>query len=202
MPAPQDPAQSGRVILSSFPGHDVRKPQSSSELIFQGKVFSVRRHLSKEPGGVTVPREIVHHNGAAVIVPVFDDGGILLVRQFRFAAGSLTWELPAGTIEPGDKPLPTARRELAEETGYQARRWRKLVEFYPSPGFVTEKMTLFIARDLRRGPTAMEADERITTRKFSMPELLRLIQQNKIKDAKTIAGVLFFERWGVRPPPA
>jgi len=174
------------------------KSRRSSELIFAGKVFSVRRHTVVEPGGVRASREIVHHNGAAVMLPLFADGRILLIRQYRLAAGRMLWELPAGTIDKGETPLQTARRELEEETGYRSKSWRTLLEFYPSPGFVSEKMTLFLAREIRPGPARPEQDERIAVHPFSMAEALALIENGKIVDAKTLVGLLYFARWSAR----
>jgi ADP-ribose pyrophosphatase len=149
-----------------------------------------------EPGGVRAVREVVHHGGSAVILPRFPDGRILLIRQYRMAVGRLLWELPAGSIDPGETALQTARRELAEETGFRSRSWRKLLEFYPSPGFLDEKMTLFLARDIIPGPARQEADERILPRAFAMAEVLSLARAGKIRDAKTLLGLLCFDRWG------
>lgn len=174
----------------------VARSRSSSQLIFAGKVFSVRRHSVVEPGGVQVTWEIVHHGGSAVILPRLPDGRILLIRQYRLAVGKFLWELPAGTIDKGEAALQTARRELAEETGYRSRSWRKLLEFYPSPGFVDEKMSLFLADDVRPGPPHTEEDEKILVRPYSMTEALRLVRTRKIVDAKSLVGLLYFERWG------
>ena len=112
------------------------------------------------------------------------------------APGRFLWELPAGSIDPGETALQAARRELAEETGYRSRSWRKLVEFYPSPGFLTEKMTVFLARDIRPGPPRPEADERILARAFPMAEILPLVRAGKIVDAKTLVGLLYFHLLG------
>ena len=140
-------------------------------------------------------RDIVHHPGAAVILPRFSDGRVLLIRQYRMAAGRLLWELPAGTIDQGETPLQTARRELTEETGYRASSWRKLVACYPSPGLLTEKMSLFLAQNLRPGPARTEEDERILPRAFSMREALSMVRDGEIRDAKTMIGLLYFDRW-------
>ncbi|MBI4460613.1 MAG: NUDIX hydrolase [Acidobacteria bacterium] len=158
--------------------------------MYQGKVFTVRQHRAIEPGGVPVQREVVHHRGSAVVLPRTDDGRILLVRQFRFAAGGFLWELPAGSLDPGETPLQTARRELAEETGYRAAKWRKLVEFYASPGFLDEKMTIFLAQDIRPGIARPEEDERIQARLFDARELQTMIRKGKFRDAKTMLGLL------------
>ena len=172
------------------------RSQHFSELLFRGKVFSVQRHSAVEPGGVQVVREVVHHGGSAVILPRFADGRILLIRQYRLAAGKLLWELPAGSIDEGETALQAAKRELAEETGYRSQSWHKLLEFYPSPGFVDEKMTVFVAKRIRAEQAHLEQDERIIARSFTMDEALGLVQGGKIVDAKTLIGLLYFERWG------
>jgi len=168
-----------------------RAKPSSSQLIYKGKVFTVRSYTAVEPGGVPVKREVIHHRGSAVILPRMRDGRILLVRQFRFPAGSFLWELPAGSLDPGETPLRTARRELAEETGYRASKWRKLVEFYVSPGFLDEKMTIFLAQDIRPGVARPEDDERIEVRLFEVQELQTMIRRGKLRDGKTLVGLLF-----------
>ncbi|MBI4464150.1 MAG: NUDIX hydrolase, partial [Acidobacteria bacterium] len=141
--------------------------KSSSKRVYQGKVFSVGRHSVVEPGGVQALREVVHHRGSAVILPRLPDGRVLLIRQFRFPVGRALWELPAGSLDPGETALQTARRELIEETGYRATVWKKLLEFYSSPGFLDEKMTLFLAVNAQPGPAQPEPDERIRLRCFS-----------------------------------
>ena len=158
----------------------------------------MQRHQVEEPGGVRAVRDLVHHPGSAVILPVFSDRRILMIRQYRLAVGSQIWELPAGTIGRGERPLQTARRELAEETGYRSTRWRKLSVFYPSPGLMTERMHLFLAQDIRPGTARPEADERISAQSFSLPELLRMIRAGKIIDAKSLVGLLHWAQWGGR----
>ena len=167
-----------------------RRKRSSSQLMYQGKVFTVRSYTAVEPGGVPVKREVVHHRGSAVILPRTDDGRILLIRQFRFPADRFLWELPAGSLDPGETPLGAARRELAEETGYRAAKWRKLVEFYASPGFLDEKMTIFLAQDIRSGVARPEDDERIKVRLFEVQELQTMIRRGKLRDGKTLVGLL------------
>jgi ADP-ribose pyrophosphatase len=117
------------------------------------------------------------------------------VRQYRLPAGKYLWELPAGSVDPGEKPLQTARRELIEETGYRARTWRKLASFYPSPGFVAERMTIYLATDLTAGTATPMDDERIETRWFTRRELADMINAGRIEDAKTIVG---FRTWSSR----
>ena len=124
------------------------------------------------------------------MMAVDDKKRILLVRQYRLPAEKLLWELPAGSVDPGEKPLQTARRELIEETGYRARKWEKLVSFYVSPGFVAERMTIYLATGLTAGTATPMDDERIESRWFARKELADLIGKGKIEDAKTIIGFL------------
>ena len=167
--------------------------RSSSQTVFRGKVFSVARHSVIEPGGVAVVRDVVHHKGSAVILPVLEDGRVVLIRQFRLAAGRSLWELPAGSLDRGEKPLVGARRELAEETGYRASSWRKLVEFFPSPGILDERMTLFLARNVRPGEAFPESDERIEVRRFGTRQWEAMIGAGQIRDGKTLVGLLYWK---------
>ena len=163
-----------------------------SDVMFAGRVFGVRRDRVREPGGILVTREVVTHNGSVVLLPVFPDGRILLVRQYRHAARQFLWELVAGRIEPDEAPLVGARRELLEETGYTARRYRKLLDVFPTPGFVSERMLVYLAEGLRPGTAQPESDERITTRKFTPAALERMMRRGTLRDGKSIAGILFY----------
>ena len=161
-----------------------------SREVYRSKIFTVAEEEAREPGGFHIERAIVRHRGSAVMMPVDAKGRVLLVRQFRLPAGKELWELPAGRLDPGEKPLVTAKRELLEETGYRARRWRKLISFWPSPGYVAEKMHLFLATDLTEGEARPMEDERIRTRWFTKKELDALIRAGKIEDGKTLIGYL------------
>jgi ADP-ribose pyrophosphatase len=165
----------------------------SSKLRYKCPVFSVTEDEVIEPGGLRTRRSIVRHAGSAVMLAADDEGRILLVRQFRLAAGASIWELPAGRVDPGETVLAAAKRELREETGYRARRWRKLVSFYASPGYVAEKMTIFLATSLTAGQATPMEDERIETRWFAPAEMDRMVRAGRILDGKTLIGYLVWK---------
>lgn len=169
-----------------------------SRLVYHGPLFDVRRERVREPGGIVAMRDVVVHFGSVVLLPVLDDGRILLVRQYRHAARQHLWELVAGRIERGEPAAGAARRELEEETGYSGRRFRRLTAFFPTPGFVTERMLLYMADGLRAGTARPEADEKIRTRAFSLSDLERKIRRGAIRDAKSIAGILFYAHFLAR----
>jgi ADP-ribose pyrophosphatase len=176
----------------------VRKKQArvlSSRVVFSGRVFTVRRDRVSEPGGVVAVRDIVVHPGSVVVLPVFPGGQILLVRQYRHAARGFLWELVAGRVDARESPLQAAHRELAEETGYTARRLRKLLEILPSPGFVSERMWIFSATGLAPGAARPEDDERISARRFSLAAAERMIRRGTLRDAKSVAAILFYARF-------
>jgi len=160
----------------------------------KNKLFTVSEDHAVDPSGFEIKRFIVHHRGSAVMMPVDDRKRILLVRQYRLPAQRLLWELPAGSVDPGEKPLQTAKRELREETGYRAKKWKKLVSFFPSPGFLTEKMTIYLATDLTAGEATPMGDERIETRWFTVKEIKAAIDGGEILDAKTMLGYFFWKR--------
>jgi len=167
---------------------------SSKELI-RTKIFRVTEDEAIEPGGFEIKRAIIHHPGSAVMMPVDAKGRVLLVRQYRLPARQYLWELPAGRLDDGETALQAARRELAEETGLKAKSWTKLATYYPSPGFLGEKMTLFLARDLTQGEARPMDDERIETRWLPASELDSRIRSGKIQDGKTLIGFLTWQRY-------
>lgn len=167
----------------------------SSAMAFQGAVFGVRTDRVIEPGGVEVTRDIVTHPGSVVVLPVFPNGDILLIRQYRHTIGDFLWELVAGRVEAGEAPAVAARRELLEETGYTARRFRRLLVAFPTPGFVSESMTLYVAEGLREGVSRPDADEKIIMRRFSRKELENWLRRGTLRDAKSIMGVLYYWRF-------
>ena len=170
----------------------------SSKTVFKGRVFWVTRDEVAEPGGVRATREVIRHNGSAVILAVDTrtnpaDPGILLIRQWRHAANQFLLELPAGRIEPGEKLIPAAKRELIEETGYRAKKWSRHIKYFASPGFLTEAMNILLAEDLTLGQATPEDDEKIELHMTPLSEVQRLIHAGNILDGKTLIGVLFYD---------
>lgn len=169
----------------------------SSKTVWKGKVFSISHDHVLEPGGVDATRDVVRHNGSVVVLAVDTsrsktDPDILLIRQYRHAANQFLLELPAGRIEPGEKLIPAAKRELIEETGYRAKKWSRHVTYYASPGFVSEAMNILLAEDLTLGAANPEDDERIEVLMTPLSECLRLIHSGKVLDGKTLIGVLLY----------
>jgi ADP-ribose pyrophosphatase len=166
------------------------------ELLADYRVFRVVRTVEETDRGER-ERFVVRHPGAAVIVPILDDGRVCLIENYRIAVKKRLIELPAGTLEPGEGPLETARRELAEETGYRARSVESLGHVYSSPGVFDERMYLFLATGLTDGETALEVGERIVTRLTPWREALKLVHSGAIEDAKTVVGLLKAHAQGV-----
>jgi ADP-ribose pyrophosphatase len=168
------------------------KPKTKeSETVYQGRIFDIRIDEIRE-GELEYSREIVVHKGSAVIVPVFDDGTVALVRQYRHAAGDHLLEIPAGTLNEGEDPMIGAVRELEEEIGVRAAHIQKLTEFYVSPGFLTEKMHVFMATGLTEVGQKLEADENLTIERYLFDELQAMIRDGRIVDAKTMVAILLW----------
>jgi ADP-ribose pyrophosphatase len=166
------------------------KPEVLSErTIYTGRVFELSVAEIRE-NDVTYTREIVKHHGSAVIVPLFEDGSVALVRQYRHAAGEFLLEIPAGTLDAGEDPAVGAARELEEEIGVTAAKIEKLCDFYVSPGFLTEKMNLFLATGLTATAQNLDADEFLSVARIQFTEALEMVNRNEIKDAKTIIGLI------------
>lgn len=167
----------------------------SSQELLRTPIFTVSQDIAIDPEGFEIKRAIIHHTGSAVVMPVDDEGRILLVRQYRLPAAAYLWEIPAGRMDEGETPLQAAKRELREETGYTARQWKKIFSLYMSPGFLAEKMNIFVATQLKAGPTQFMEDERIETKWFTPAEVDAMIQAGKIIDGKTIAAFLAWQRY-------
>jgi ADP-ribose pyrophosphatase len=165
-----------------------------SKEVYSCGLFRVTEDEAVDRTGWKMNRCVVRHRGSAVMMPVDAKNRVMLVRQYRLPAGQALWELPAGKIDEGENALQAAKRELIEETGLRAKTWRKLVSFFPSPGYVEEKMTIFLATDLTEGESHPMEDERIETQWFTKKELRDMIASNKILDGKTMIGFLYWTR--------
>src|SRR5215831_16466989 len=156
----------------------------SSKQVYDCGLFRVTEdHAVDEKSGFEIKRCVVRHNGSAVMMPVDEKKRILLVKQYRLPAERYLWELPAGRVDPGETPLQAARRELAEETGYKARKWTKLASFWVSPGYVQERMTIYVAEELKEGTASPMEDERIETGWFTRRQIAGMIDEGSIQDA-------------------
>lgn len=165
---------------------------SKPDILFQGRRFRVERAVQVSCDGVEHVREVVRHPGAVVILPLLDDGRVCFVRNYRVAVGERLVELPAGTLEPGEEPRVTAERELAEETGYRAGMMEHLLTFCMSPGILDETMHLYVAKELRAGPMALEAGEEIEPMLCTWEEAMEMVRRGDIRDAKTLVGLLYY----------
>jgi ADP-ribose pyrophosphatase len=166
-----------------------------SEVLYQGQAFGVRRDELIEPTGVRTVREVVTHPGSVVVLPLLPDGKIVLVRQYRHAAGQFLWELVAGRMEPGEDPKTGAARELIEETGYRGKNFSVFLDVFPTPGFLQERMYLLLAEGLTPGEAQPEEDEKLSVGTYSKRQLEKMIRQGELRDAKSIAGLLFYFRF-------
>jgi ADP-ribose pyrophosphatase len=175
----------------------------SSEVVYTGPLFRILHDKIIEPGGFANERDVIRHNGSVVILAIDNSKSrknpwIVIERQYRHAANQYLWELPAGKLEPGEDALAGGKRELAEETGYSAKEWKPLVEYYASPGFLGESMKVFLAEGLVAGDARPEEDEKIEFRLVKLSDLLKMIDKGAILDGKTLTSVLLYERLTAR----
>jgi ADP-ribose pyrophosphatase len=161
-------------------------------MIYQGRVFGLRRDEVLEPSGLRTTREVITHPGSVVVLPVLPDGRIVMVRQYRHATRQYLWELVAGRKEPEETPKQGAARELLEETGYRAKRFKVFLDVFPTPGFLEERMYLLLAEGLTAGEAEPEEDEKIEVRAYRVNELKQMIKSGRLRDAKSIAGILYY----------
>jgi ADP-ribose pyrophosphatase len=173
---------------------------NSPKIVYQARRFRIEQVVQTTPDGVEHIREIVRHPGAVVILPLLDDGRICFVRNYRVAVGQTLIELPAGTLEPGEDTAETAKRELAEETGYRADRIEHLLTFCMSPGILDEQMHLYLAVGLHPGPMALEAGEDIQPLLCSWEEALKMVERGQIHDAKTLVGLMHYRMFRATSP--
>jgi len=171
----------------------------SSEVVYTGPLFRICHDQIIEPGGHRNERDVIRHNGSVVILAIDNSKSkknpwIVIERQYRHAANQYLWELPAGKLDPGEEALAGAKRELAEETGYRAKKWKPLVEYYASPGFLGESMMVFLAEGLLAGDARPEEDEKIEFRLVRLSDVLKMIDKGAILDGKTLTSVLLYVR--------
>ncbi len=185
---PAEPAEHARVL--------------SSDIVYQGPLFRITKDSIVEPGGKHSIRDVVRHNGSVVIIAVDSgksrkrskDPWIVMERQYRHAAGRFLWELPAGKINAGEEPLAGAQRELEEETGYRAKKWKPLVEYFASPGFLGESMKVFVAEGLEPGKMNWDEDEEIEIRLVRLSQIMKAIEKGEIMDGKTLSSIPIYAR--------
>jgi len=197
--ATKKPAKAKKLLKAAEPAAAQAARLLSSETVFEGPLFRVQHDKLIEPGGKHSERDVIRHNGSVVILAVDrtknkKNPWIVVERQYRHAANQFLWELPAGKLDPDEDPLEGAKRELAEETGYSAKKWRPLVEYYASPGFLGESMKVFVAEGLVAGDAHPEDDEDIDFRLVKLSDVLKMIEKGAIKDGKTLTSVLLYAR--------
>ncbi len=206
-PAPQKKSGTAKVKTpkrksnaAKFAAAPAAKAQLlSSKVVYEGPLFRVRHDKLIEPSGKHSERDVIRHNGSVVILALDSskskkDPWVVIERQYRHAANQFLWEVPAGTLDEGEDAMAGAQRELEEETGYRAKKWKPLVEYYASPGFLGESMQIFIAEGLIPGDAHPEEDEQIEFRLVRLSDLLRMIDKGAIKDGKTLTSVLLYAR--------
>jgi ADP-ribose pyrophosphatase len=189
-------ARSKSKVAKSRKKSDPKARILSSRTVYRGPVFWVSTDEVQEPGGIRARRDVIHHSGSVVILAVDESRSaprVLLERQYRHAANDFLWELPAGRIDSGEEAQPAAQRELLEETGYTAAHWQLIFNFYASPGFVSETMSVFLATGLRSGKAQPEADEVIMKRLVPLSRAVRMVLAGTIRDAKTISSILWLD---------
>lgn len=186
----------------------LREHRLKSEQVFQGNFLRVSRDKVRLPDGHETEREYVRHSGASVVVPVLDDGRLVLERQFRYPLQRVMLEFPAGKIDPGEPPLHTAVRELIEETGYQADEWAYAGPIHNAAAYSDEVIHLYFARGLRAGDAALDHGEHLEVVLMTEDELDALAARGELSDAKTLIGLLWLHKWRQKqwtldwqPPP-
>jgi ADP-ribose pyrophosphatase len=163
-------------------------------LLHQARVFKLIRENITLPNGTTVDLDIIRHPGAAAMVALKDEKSLVMVRQYRHAVGGYIWEIPAGTLDPGESPLECAKRELTEETGYAAERWQELGAIIPVPGYSDEKIHIFLATDLQTAHQNLDSDEIIDVREIPLEKAFEMIEGGEIIDSKTISSLFLAKR--------
>ena len=166
----------------------------NTQKIYSGPIFELVKETMTLPNGRETYRDVIIHNGAAVIIPVTFEKELVMVRQYRSGSGSMLLEFPAGKLDPGEKPEECALRELSEETGYCASSIKQLFTVYPVAAYCSEQITVFLAEGLKPGKSNLDHDEFIEIETYSLPELLKMIDNGEIEDMKTIMCILYYAR--------
>lgn len=173
----------------------LRETTVRSDEVFRGKLLEVRRDVIRLPDGGQATREFIVHSGAVMIVPLLDDGRLVMERQWRYPLGRVMLEFPAGRLEPGEPTLSCAMRELAEETGYDAREWGFAGELHNAIAYSSERIEIWFARGLTEGAAHLDVGEFVETRLVEVDELDRLCASGEVTDAKTLVGLLWLKNW-------
>ena len=172
----------------------LQETRIDGETVYQGSFLQVQRDRVRLPDGKTASREFIRHPGAVVILPLFDDGMVLLERQFRYPIDQVVLEFPAGKIEPGEDTLLCAQRELQEETGYTAKDWQFICRVHNALGYSNEFLDIFVARGLTEGETRLDEEEFIETFRVSTADLLDWVRGGQVTDVKTVIGAFWLEK--------
>ena len=173
---------------------DLKETRIDGEVAFDGHFLKVTRDRITLPDGAETHREFIRHPGAVVILPVFDDGSVLLERQFRYPLDQVFIEYPAGKIDPGEDPLECAKRELQEETGYTASEWCFVCTIHNAIAYSDEHLDLYLARGLTAGPAQLDAGEFLETFRATVPEMLEMVRSGQVTDVKTVIGTFWLEK--------
>jgi ADP-ribose pyrophosphatase len=173
---------------------DLKETRLDGDVVFDGRFLKVTRDRIALPDGAETYREFIRHPGAVVILPLFDDGSVLLEKQFRYPLDKVFIEYPAGKIDPGEDFLACAKRELQEETGYTAGRWDFICTIHNAIAYSDEHLELYLARDLTAGPAQLDEGEFLETFRATVPALLEMVKSGQITDVKTVIGTFWLEK--------
>lgn len=179
---------------ASDPDAGLRETPVASALMHQGKFLTLKQDIVRLPDGSNASREYLIHPGAVMMIPLFDDGTVLLERQFRYPVGKVMIEFPAGKLDPQEGALACGKRELREETGYTAQRWDYLTRIHPVISYSTEFIDIYLARDLQQGAAALDEGEFLETFIAPAGQLIDWVREGKVSDVKTIIGVFWLEK--------
>jgi ADP-ribose pyrophosphatase len=168
---------------------------NKKELLYAGRVFKLMRENITLENGVTTSLDIIRHPGASAMVPIYDASTVLLIKQYRHAVGGFIWEVPAGTLNDSEAPLECAKRELVEETGFNAETWEKLGEITPVPGYSDERIHVFLASDLRPARQNLDSDEVLSVHKIKLNDVVDMVNKGEIQDSKTISSLFMAINW-------